>query len=603
MPVLSAGGGRTVVAPRRFYRFRDDFGASVLGPAWTDTGGNFAAEDGSLVQTTAPGAWTEPLEHTAGLARATGRALAAWVLVGDRSGNFFVGWSSATGETDPRTDGHGWVMEEGFLQVSQPGTTVRLSGTGAGDYDVRPMEYLYVVALNATGALHLLRPFAVGDGTPDFGRNDPRTTLDADEAWVLWREDADTDAALHPAVNANPGALTPPRLDDLRVVDVAAWGRADFVAALGERFPTDGSLASPWVQDHGTWAVTSGTLGFTGGTSQRRARIDAGIDDYLVRCRITLDSADATKKVGLLFRGDTDESYNILVFESGNLVSQGYSAGASFVGTAFSQAFSATAGQTYDLAVMVIGTQTRFWVDGVVQSDWFTFGLNPASSWVGAYAAAATDATWDNFTVDPITAPLPVEVLHGLVPQPWTVGATLASDDFTGSNGTTLTAHDASWTSLSGTSEIQSNRAVVTAGATYAVTPNDFEVAADLVMPGSLTHVRAGLYARYQDANNYIAVRCFKDPGQPGTDEIETNEVVGGVAQDIRKVQFPSYFASSTTYALTVQVNGDLCRVVLDGQPVMSHRTAIASGDPGLYCEDANDTGTAFDNFVVKAVP
>jgi hypothetical protein len=593
------GGGNPA-----YYVLHNPFDGTQAG--WDDVGDNYDDTGGSLVSVVVPNTFAEPYEYTAGIARVTGRTLAAVVIPQDRHSDFALGWASATGVATPLEDGHNWLNQDGFLQVSQPGETVRLSGTGTDDYDVRPMEHLVGVAMNATGALYFARPFAVGDGSPALGRDDPRNTLADDEAWVLWREDANTDATMHPVVNFH-SQFGMGWIDDLRVVDVAAWSAADFEAVYTMRFPADGSLPSGWTSPAGTWAVSGNKLTVSSGGIAQRAYVTAtgASGDNFWRCKYTHDTSNDNGNAGFLCR--VVDATNFIQFTTNgaqSIVLNVRVAGAD--AALYSGFFDWTVGQTYDICVLSVGNKYALWVDGTNINGWMTdAGSNHLTgSGIGAWTWGATDAKWDDFVIDPVTVTLPEEVLHGLVPTPWTVGSTLFTEAFTAANGTALETHDADFTDL-GTTTIESNRAVTDAGFTYgAAGSTDYEVSVDIVLTASPATIRSGLFLRYVDASqDHLWIRCFRDPGQPGTDEIEFGGVVGGVDPGIQKVQFPSYWANSGTIALRAQVLGDLCRVYLDDQPVFSRVLTLATGDPGVYLEGAVDTGTeGFDNFVIKAL-
>jgi hypothetical protein len=599
---MGIGGGRGAgsAGDPAYYVFRDQFTAD-LDAAWNDTGANFTVEgDRLILGGAAPAVWSEPLEHTAGIARATGRALAAWVLVGDRNGDFFLGWSSATGETDPRTDGHGWVMEDGALAVSEPGAKIAFAGTAGNAFEVRPLEHLFVAALNDRGAVYLLRPFDTGDGSPALSATWPLPALAADEAWVLHVAVTDTDATLHPAISANAGLGW---VDDVRVVDVADWASADFLSTLADRFTRIDSATDPgplWTTTLGTAGISSNRLYFPS-VPGRVINTDVGFTDG-AWCFTANPGASASNGIYCLLRYLDGSNFIYLTNNAGSTEIHLRKVVATVDTAIDNTAFTWNANTDHRIIIRAIGNKYAVTVNGV---DPFGGVVTDAGSAhltrTGVGMQVGSDAVrFDDVAGFPAVVTLPEEILHGLVPQPWTVGATLASDAFTGSNGTMLTAHDANWTSLGGTSEIQSNRAVVTVGATYAITGDDLEVSADLILPATATPLRAGLYARYLDSDNWVRVRIYEDG--TGTDELEVEESVGGSASIVHKTQFGSYYTNGATVALKLQVRGDLLRYLLDGEPCGSYVTAIAAGDPGLYCEDANDNGTVFDNFTVTAV-
>ena len=207
-----------------------------------------------------------------------------------------------------------------------------------------------------------------------------------------------------------------------------------------------------------------------------------------------------------------------------------------------------------------------------------------------------------------------------MAPVIFTAGSTLGSDTFTDTNGTRLQAHTptagGAWTEHQGTWTIQSNRATVSAAAgvnqaTQDASSANVECSVDVITPATFTTttLRAGIVVRRTDANNEIHARLFKDATQPGADEIELLEYIAGVGGVVHKVNLGSYFATSTTYALKVQVaadpNGgdDLLHVWLDGKPRISYKLSATNAGTrhGLH-RDSIDDGAVFDNWVCKAV-
>ena len=91
-------------------------------------------------------------------------------------------------------------------------------------------------------------------------------------------------------------------------------------------------------------------------------------------------------------------------------------------------------------------------------------------------------------------------------------------------------------------------------------------------------------------------------PVQPGSDEVEFHEVIGGVGGVVKKVNLADYYQLSTTYKFKTQVKKDLIYMWLDDKPVMAY--FLSSGYPtGTKCEIMRyyeDNGIVFDNFLAK---
>jgi hypothetical protein len=548
-----------------------------------------------------------------GITRTTGHALIAHVAVGDRNQDFAVGFASGTGVANARVDGHAWVMQEGFLEVSEPTRNVRLGGSGDNGYEVRPTEHLPVIALNNKGAVYLLSSYDDGDGSPALGRLYPRPFAKYPKATVLWRNDSDTTATLYPLISSYDRLGQHNAYKDVRLVSVSDWSSVDFISTHVERFDTNFTLGSGtgWTIGEGTWASSSGTLGMTGGSFRRRAYKNFGlVGNGFWRCKVTLDSTDTTKEVGFVFRVVDNNNFVYFTLGNGNVTIHYFNSG-NYMWALYNNPSPVTlvAGQTYDCCVCTDGDYWRVWVNGQEPGPgWVTItDVYESGTGFGPYAGAATDARWDDFVCDPLEVDLPPEIRAGSVPNEWVVGETVFEDTFTDVNGTSLDFHDPTmgtefWSELGGTWTIQSNRA---SGGSFAIIDTgttNHEVEGDIILPSSVTTVRAGWIMRWVDVNNNVYFRLFKDAGQPGTDEIEVLGVTGGVTLDIMKVQFPSYFTSNQTVHVKAQIKDDTLRVWMDGQPVLTHITEVMTGNCGMYREVGVDDGSVFDNFIVRAI-
>jgi len=241
----------------------------------------------------------------------------------------------------------------------------------------------------------------------------------------------------------------------------------------------------------------------------------------------------------------------------------------------------------------------------------------------GLYSANGTDFTttrWDNFSAFPFTFTVPSELTSGAVPVIYTGGSTLASDLFTDTNGTALAAHTptsgGAWTAHVGTWTIQSNRATCATAASINQATQDAgsrnaECQVSIITPGAFPtgKLRCGIVVRRVDIDNCLAVRIYKDPGQPANDEIEIVELIGGASAIVHKTNIGTYFAINTTYVLKVQIaadpNGgdDLMQVWLDGKPRVSYKisTANVATRMGLHFDSVDD-GCVFDTWSVKAL-
>lgn len=566
--------------------------------------------------------WGESKIVWPAISRAAGRVFAARVLMEDGKQDLAIGFASADSIGDPTADGHAWYTAGGGLKATTPGATITIdSGTRA----IRGMMYLTIVMLDTTGATLMLS--TIGNDT-GAGMNDPLGIPQYPSARVVWIDRAGSAASLYPFVSYYSDILGYPNghaIEDVRVVDVSDWGAGNALATVFDAFTRANSatsLGGNWVADAGTWGISSNAGYVASGSGFIRAYLPntTAAGDGIVICDITVPTT-ATDFFGLMLRRQDANNF-IRLFNNGssaNIYLQTWVAGG------FGAAINSTAqtwvgGQTYTIVVAMVGNRYSVWVDGVLKMDWVTDSnsrfITATSN--GLYAGnTPTGARWDNFGVYPLTVTLPSEIQDGAVPLIYTAGATLASDTFTDSNGTSLSSHTAenggAWTLAASTWAINSNAVAgtVTIGTTGHATQNagsaDAECSVNITVPNPVdaaTVVRAGIVGRLVDTANYYQVRLFIDPSQPGEDEIEIIETIGGSGGIVHKASLADFFASGVTYTLKVQFKGDLIHVFLDGKPRISYYmpTGYPTGTNfGLYVSDTDD-GCTFDNWSVKAL-
>lgn len=180
--------------------------------------------------------------------------------------------------------------------------------------------------------------------------------------------------------------------------------------------------------------------------------------------------------------------------------------------------------------------------------------------------------------------------------------ATLIYDTFTDSDGTALASHtiaptntvSASWSVIAGAMQITSNRAYGTINssrglvdvgiANFKVSSNNFKAAAS----------STALYARYQDANNYLvltresgALRLYKVDGGVVTLLLELT--VASMTNGVVKNMFIDCDGSDIT------IGG--------GSPEVTglYSTAFMQTKTKAAIDIGNDTNNYFDDFTVEA--
>lgn len=552
-----------------------------------------------------------------GISRATGRVLAARITIQDSASDLAFGFATATNIADPRTDGHGWLMENtGGLYAIIPGVKVPVAEQPR---NIRPMQYLAVIALDAAGAALLLSTIGASSGG---GMTDPMGIPAYPSARVVWVDGTGTDATLYPYVSFLGDVDSYPdghAVEDARVVDVAAWSSTYYLATVHDEFTradSTSSLGGSWAVDTGTWGISSNRAYIVSGTGSQRAYLPntTAAGDGIVICDITAPNP-ATTAFGLMLRrvdannfirlwnNNTNNSIHLQTWVSGG-----------FGATIDSIAQTWVAGQTYRIVVAMVGNRYSVWVDGVKKMDWKTDVNNrhlTATSNGILTGNTPTGVRWDNFAVYPLTVTLPDEIGAGAVPHIFTGGLTLASDTFTDTDAVALDAHAAesggAWTEQTGVWTVQGNKAAFATGTaslvTQSVGQSDVECQVEITTPGGTPDVfYAGIVVRWTDANNYIFARILMNPSQVASDEIELWQVISGSAAVVHKVNIADYFAISTTYTMKVQAKADLIHVWLDGKPLISFITGSSSpagNSCGLYGHE-NDDGCVFDNWTVK---
>jgi hypothetical protein len=579
--------------------------------------------------------WTDA--SGAGFARVNGRTFCALITLEDFGSDMALGWDTATGTGDPRTVGHGWLNENGNAEAIAPGMTPKIDQSGRF---IRSAQYLAGVTLFDQGAVTWITSFAADTG--GGGMVDPYGVPICPSARVLWIDDDGTTTPLYPYIsfldsgNSSPTYPNGQCVQDARVVDVASWASADALASFVDRVTRADSATVPggsWVVDSGTWGVSSNQLYIVTASGFTRAHVTGAIPsggDGIVAVDITAPNP-ATVGFGFVVRWQDANNFIRVWNNGGNSIAIQTWVGGSFGATIASTAYTWTTGHVYRVFLIMKGNQYRIFIwdrtagafSDPFAGSWSTDSNNRflTAQGIGTYSnnSAGNGTTrWDNFAVYPIAFALPAEILAGATPVVRALGATLAQDSFTDTNGVALTAHTAesggAWTNILGTWTVQSNRASCAASVgsnmiTQALGTANAECSVDIITPASFptTTVRAGICVRYVDSSNYLFVRLYKDSG---TSEIEINETVSGSGIVSHKVDLTAAgVAVATTYTLKIQIapdpNGgdDLLHVLLDGKPRLSYklRSANAGTRFGLYRENTDD-GCVFDNWSAKAL-
>lgn len=173
-----------------------------------------------------------------------------------------------------------------------------------------------------------------------------------------------------------------------------------------------------------------------------------------------------------------------------------------------------------------------------------------------------------------------------------------AEDDFDRANG----AMGSNWTTAGdGGLTILNNKAYGNANfedrysvwdGTFSPSGADYSVEADVVMVGTGEFADADIIVRFQDVNNYYAMRLWTY-GQ----EIILYKVVGGTKTDLDT--YPLFLAHGVRRHMRLEAIGTSIKGYLDGVEVVSatDSSITSAGLPALYATGHSAAGITFDNF------
>lgn len=604
------------------YLLRDKFSSDVnplvdanasegSGVGYRDvTGTSFYAEDGRLRggNNSSEGKIVyKPSSVVSGWGRVGGRTFTALMSTDDGDGDLQM----FLAETAGTLNGYGIIFNNGTWDIVEPdGNTV--TAVVVDNEPMKAIQYLVGITLNEErGAVYWISAIEEYDPGTDW------TIPKWPTARTIWVSTLGTFTTVHPTIRANSGFTYPGgvAVEDVRLLDIASWDGADGMALVADRFDRADSastLGGSWTTEATTtWGISSNKAYNVASAFNGRAYLDAGESDVWVVAEITSGS-DVADWFGLLLRR-VDANNWIRLHNNGtaNVYFQTW-VGGGFDDTITSTYAAFSTSQMKRWLVGCYGDEYRIFINGdetVIQPTPDTGGTHEHTNGTGfgLFGDSASGQRWDYFAIYPITFTLTTEFEGGAMPVQPVVAVPQFSDTFTNTNGTALATHNASWTEASGTWTIQSNKAEVStaAGANHAYVDagdTDVQASVEITMASSVSTVRSGLILRRADANNYIQVRAFVDTSQPGADEIELQEFIGGSGAVVHKCYLGNYFQDSTTYTLTAQVVGDEIFVYLDGiaqlYNVISNAALLTGTGTGLYRESSSDN-TPFDNFTI----
>ena len=580
--------------------FEDTF-ASVVSANWakTDTGANLSVVGGRLFADGGLGspAWGDPglrYPPATTLARSTLGGFGAVVRLTNSGGNGpALALSPTAAPGVPSGAGGGVHFGYPDLWVSGVRVNPGLVGLRSVDY------FLGTIPRPGGGYLVVAAQGMSGGGYAVF----PQATL-------LWVEDAGDDANLYALLWGRDSVWL---ADHARVLD-----DAELPAALTTRFGAavaaddfqraDGALSGSTPVGAKAYAV-SGAPAISGGAlsvpSGATFRFDPG-----VRCRwVELTVTAATAGFAFYFRnnGTAAASGFSLYCDPGETGLWNEGAGSGVQATT-STVWSSGA---HRLRVLDEGTSVRLFLDDVD-----VLGAVAVSSYATQFGIGFTNYSGGAVTVDDVAAwptALAVPASFGPFPSPpQGGGSALSADAFTAGDGTALPAYDAAWTVRSGTWEIATNRARMTASGVNGVATRgtgaagaDHEVRADILLPATTatypTDWFAALFARWSAGTTWIMARYLYQNNSP---EVEVWENNAGAQTLIGYVNLGvGVLAAGSTHTLRLAVRGDQVAAYHDGELVVQATTTVLTGaDAGMGVADSLPHGQpAWDNLEIRA--
>jgi hypothetical protein len=188
--------------------------------------------------------------------------------------------------------------------------------------------------------------------------------------------------------------------------------------------------------------------------------------------------------------------------------------------------------------------------------------------------------------------------------------STLLQCNFTGANGTDLTAYTpdvgAPGTAVGGTWTIQSNKAAPPNGSAGAIIlwetgASDCVLSCDIAIPSASIYSYV-MHFRSVDLNNRWLITLQRDGG--GTPHMDITEVTGGVG-NVRATTDVTGL-TGTTVTLTLTLNGTSIVPALNTGETTSYsssvRQTVTTHGLGVYTQGGYDPNGTFDNLLVTGL-
>jgi hypothetical protein len=568
--------------------FRDTFTSAISG-SWTrtDTGSHLSVVAGRALFDGGLGspAWGNPGLVYGPLTRANVGAFTALIRLTNNSDDGpRVALSPSS--TDAAAAG------ASSLTFDYPDT---LAGWTTNRARGRAIDYLFTVVPRAGGGFWR---FLSGGEYGDFV-----------DATLVGISDTEADATLY-AHLANRNSVF--HVDNATVLDTGslpaalttrygpARGADDFGsgASLSGRSTPYGSKA---------WTVVAGTAGISGGNATLAtgtcAQFDAGgacrvVEGYLTR-------SDAGSRALLYFRGNNTDAGSWRVKAEFDRVSVHNASG--LVDQTGAIAF--TEDVSYHVRVVDWLTYLEVFVNGTRYLQ-ITSSVDNGNTRVGVGCENGTGLCAE-VSAWPATVALNSD-FGPYTSVPKGQSAALSTDAFAAADGTALTTYSASWTAHTGTWQINTNRARMSAAGVNGIATRstgaagaNHEVKADITLPSTTPAYPIdwfpAVFARYTDGNNFVMARFLY---QDTSNEVEVWAHTGGVGTLIGYTNLGiSALAPSSTHTLALAVYGAEAAAYLDGALVVQATTTVLTGSrAGMGVNDTLPNGQpAWDNLEIRA--
>lgn len=590
-------GVASLVAYAASILFADAFG-TLDTSHWTvvDSQQKVTATGRLAINNHVPPVWNDPsLVSKDVYARVAGRALVSNVIHASVSDTGpVIGWTTFPLPADPRQAVHGLLAQSRILNVVRGSAGPRALGTWNNvDFSqaLSNTEYIYSIVLRPRGAFYFVSSGAGG------------THATWPQASLVWVDSSQTASSLSPFVSQFSGGAL---VDDLRVVDLDAPFTTPYgIATATDTFTrADGPLAgssvengaATWTADSGSWAISNGRAAPTSGPGI--ASVPATADGIFDVTLHTLPSGFV--HAGLVFRMTDAQNFLKLAVWSDRIRFSRFVNGAeTVIGEA---GFSAQPNTDYRLRVRANGTAIRLYMNEAEPMEaQFNVSFNSRATRAGLDRRDG-GSSYDDFAAWPANVALPAEAGPGpyaaargtttLEQEPWENNAVPPSPP---------------WQSFI-------KRWVITADNTLRLQDlnnmllkdigrSDAEISTDVLLPDHDGIILAGLALRAHDTFNMYFARIFKIPNDP-TIEIELGRFVNGTGAIIKYIPITGQVALGQTVRLRAVTKGPWITVYLNDVPKLTAYGTELTTDTGfgLYT-DSSDSGSALDNWEVKALP